>query len=1017
MRKKLTLVLLCLTCSFSVFAQQKLSGTVSDADANPVAGASVIEKGTNNGTVTDAGGNFSLTVSSSGILQISHLGYEPVEIPVGNRAVVEVTLENTLLPMDEVIVVGYGTIKKADLSGSVANVSGDRLTTLRSTSVSQALQGTMPGVTVTRTNSLPGASATIRVRGITTINDSNPLIIVDGIPGDLNMMDADDIESISVLKDAAAASIYGVRAAAGVILVTTKKAKEGNLNIEYNGNFGWVVPADFPETVDYKRYMEMTNEITWNDADNKVGSEHTLYSPEYIAGYYENHLYDPDRFPIADWTKYIVKNSAPTMKHNVSMAYGGKVANTRASIGYESTDGLYNNRNYKAVTARLSNDVKIAKWLSASVDASYRRGISENANINPLVASYMYAPLWSPVYSDGRISGGRDGTNTYARLNYSGFNNSWSDNITGKFAINFMPVKGLTVTGVYAPNITLTKGKQMTKQVPYYSLDDPDLFVGYVAGCLENSLAETRGETREVTRQVLANYTFSINKEHNFHLLAGYEDYTYYTESLSASSKTMEISDYEYLNLANPNDMTVGGTAVPAALYSYFGRVTYDYKNRYLFQANIRVDYSSYFDRDFHRGIFPSFSAGWVISEENFMKGVNTNILSFLKLRGSYGSLGNDRVGPFKYAPVMSFSNALFTNADGTMTSYKTAAQTDMNVKDISWETTGTWNVGVDLTLFSNKFTLTADYYKKMTRDMLMKQMIPKSLGYGNPVNNVGSMHTYGWEVQAGWRDRKGGFSYGINFNISDYRSIMDKLTGPIITETTITQEGSQFQEWYGYKTDGLFLTQEDRDGSPRISDAVRVGDVKYIDISGKDGVPDGVISSEYDRVPLGATQPRFMYGGSIDMQFKGFDLTMVFQGVGQRLVRVTSDMAWRQSAWHTFPAFLDGNYFSYYNTDEQNAKAKYPRVSEKGYTGYNYNVSDFWLINGAYFRMKNIVLGYTLPDKAAKWLHVAKVRVFVSGTDLFSIDKFPQGWDPETSTSGNSYISRSYNLGLSVKF
>ncbi len=1016
MRKKLTLVLLCLMCSFSVFAQQKLTGTVSDEDANPIAGASVIEKGTTNGTVTEGNGSFSLSVSPSGVLQISHPGYETIEVPVGNRAAVEITMAYVMLPMDEVVVIGYGTIRKADLSGSVTNVSGDKLAAVQATSVAQALQGTMPGVTVTRTNSMPGAGATIRIRGITTIGDSNPLIIVDGVPGSLSM-DVDDIESISVLKDAASASIYGSRAAAGVILVTTKRAKDGNLNIEYTGNFGWVVPAAFPSTVNYKRYMEIMNEITWNDADNVAGSEQLIYSQEEIDSYYANHLVDPDHYPIADWTKFLIKSSAPTMRHNVTMAYGGKVANTKASIGYESTDALYNNRSFTAITARLNNDVRVAKWLSASVDASYRRGITENTTVNPINAGFLYAPLWTPVWSDGRISDGRNGTNTYARLNYGGFNNSWSDNLTGKFAINFTPVKNFTITGVYAPNITLSKGKNMVKQLSAYDADDPTRSLGYIGGCNETSLTESRGETRQITKQILANYSFSIQGEHDFHIMAGYEDFYSYSESLSAGSNAMEVSTYPYLALANKNDVSVNGTATSYAYLSYFGRVTYDYKNKYLFQANVRFDESSRFDKKFRLGIFPSFSAGWVITEENFMKGVSPNILSFLKLRGSWGSLGNERIGNYPYQANMIYSNALFTAPDGTLTAYKTAAQETYNIRDITWETTDTWNVGVDLTLFNNRFTLTADYYKKETRDMLMTQAIPKLMGYGNPQNNVGSMHTNGWELQVGWRDRKGDFHYGINFNISDYKSIMDKLTAPIVTTEVISQVGGQYQEWYGYKTDGLFLTQEDRDGSARIPGNIQVGDVKYLDISGPDGVPDGVISSEYDRVPLGGSLPRFLYGGSIDMQYKGIDLTMVFQGVGQRLVRVTSDMAWRQSAWHTFPAFLDGNYFSHYNTDEQNANAKYPRVSEKGYTGNNYDMSDFWLINGAYFRMKNIVLGYTLPDKAAKWLHVAKVRVFVSGTDLFSIDKFPQGWDPEMSTSGSAYITRSYNLGLSVKF
>ena len=290
---------MCLACSLAVFAQQRITGTVYDTDANPIVGANVILKGTTSGTITDGSGKFSIAVDPQSVLQISYLGYEPREITVGNRTSVDVKLENSTLAMDEVVVVGYGTIKKADLSGSVANVAGDKLSRVRATSVSQALQGSMPGVQVTRTGSMPGASATIRVRGITTIGESDPLIIIDGVPGNLNL-DVDDIESISVLKDAASASIYGARAAAGVVLVTTKRAKEGQLNIEYSGDFGVVKPTAFPGTVDYKRYMEITNETTWNDGGNVVSGQYPVYTQEFIENYMDYHKSNPDLYPLPD---------------------------------------------------------------------------------------------------------------------------------------------------------------------------------------------------------------------------------------------------------------------------------------------------------------------------------------------------------------------------------------------------------------------------------------------------------------------------------------------------------------------------------------------------------------------------------------------------------------------------------------------------------------------------------------------------------------------------------------------
>mgnify|MGYP000038408864 CR=1 FL=1 len=1006
---------MCLACSLAVFAQQRITGTVYDTDANPIVGANVILKGTTSGTITDGSGKFSIAVDPQSVLQISYLGYEPREITVGNRTSVDVKLENSTLAMDEVVVVGYGTIKKADLSGSVANVAGDKLSRVRATSVSQALQGSMPGVQVTRTGSMPGASATIRVRGITTIGESDPLIIIDGVPGNLNL-DVDDIESISVLKDAASASIYGARAAAGVVLVTTKRAKEGQLNIEYSGDFGVVKPTAFPGTVDYKRYMEITNETTWNDGGNVVSGQYPVYTQEFIENYMDYHKSNPDLYPLADWKSYLINNSAPTMKHNVTMSYGNKVIKSMATLGYTSADALYDHRSHTQITARVNNDLKVTKWLSANVDASYRRGIQKNTVVNPLTAAYLYAPLWSPVYSDGRISGGRDGTNTYARLHYGGFNNNWNDYLTGKFSLNITPVKNLTITGVYAPTILLSKSKKFVKQIPYYDAEDPTAQLGYINGHVSTSLEETRSETRTATKQLLINYSLDINK-HSLALMAGYEDYYSFYETLGAGTDQMELSEYPYLDRGNKNFWSASGSANEYGYRSYFGRINYAYADKYLFQANIRLDQSSRFHKDYRLGVFPSFSAGWVVTEESFLKDLDQDILSFLKVRGSWGSLGNERIGNYAYQSIMTFNNALFTDSEKGTVAKTTASQKGYNIKDITWETTETWNVGIDVELFRNRLSLSADYYQKTTRDMLLDLQIPIFMGYGNPSQNAGRMHTKGWDLQVGWHDRKGDFGYSVNFNISDSKSVMGTLSGTVFDGAQIIREGSEYNEWYGYMTDGLFLTPEDRDNSPRISESVRVGDVKYLDISGPDGVPDGKISPEYDRVLLGGSLPRYIFGGNINLDYKGFDLGITFQGVGKQLARITSDMAWRSAAWHTFPDFLDGNYFSHYNTDEQNARARYPRVSQEGYDGNNYDMSDFWLFNGAYFRLKNIVLGYTLPSSATKWLHVAKVRVYVSATDPFSIDNYPKGWDPEAGSAGTAYITKAYHIGLSVKF
>lgn len=1021
LRRRLNLslsLLLLFFCSASLIAQERaISGVIKDTSGESVIGVNIVEKGTSNGTVTDIDGNFKLNVRNNAMLQISYIGYLTQEINTTGRSTFDIILEEDTQALDEIVVVGYGTARKIDLSGSVANVGGEQLSAIRSTSVSQALQGSMPGVQVTRSNSMPGAAATIRVRGITTIGDSDPLIIVDGVPGSLSM-DVDDIESISVLKDAASASIYGARAASGVIIVTTKRAKEGMLSIDYSGSMGFVTPSAFPGTVNYKRYMEMINEISWNDGGNFDGenNRNSIYTRDFIDNYEMNHRENPNKYPLADWKSYLIKDTAPTSKHNVSMRYGNDVIKSMATMGYESTDALYNNRNYSAFSARINNDLKFNKYLSTSVDASYRRGISKNPVNNPLRAAYLYAPLWSPVWSDGRISGGREGTNVYALVNYGGFNNTWNDYLTGRFSLNFTPIKNLTITGVYAPTIEVIKVKNFSKQVPYYDADDPSLLAGYINGNLTTGLSEVRSERRTTTKQLLANYSAKFNNKHDLSLMVGYEDYYNFYETLGANTDEMELSEYPYLDRGNLSNMTNSGNASEYAYRSWFGRVTYDFEDRYLFQANARFDQSSRFHKDHRLGFFPSFSAGWIISEEKFFQDLNIKPLSFFKLRGSWGSLGNERIGNYAYQSVMGFTNTLFLD-NGNIVSKNTAAQRDYNIMDITWETTETWNLGVDINFFNDRLSLNGDLYKKKTRDMLLDLQIPIYMGYGNPSQNAGLMSTKGWDLQVNWRDKIKDFTYSLSFNISDYKSVMGDLSGTVFDGATRIMEGGEYAEWYGYKSDGLFLTQDDIDNSPVLNSSVKVGDVKYIDISGPDGVPDGIISPEYDRVLLGGSLPRYIYGGNINLGYKNFDLGITFQGVGKQNSRITQDMVWQTSAWHTFPDFIDGNYFSHYNSDEENAKARFPRLSQIGADGNNYLMSDFWLISGSYFRLKNVVLGYTLPKSAVNWMKLSSVRVYASASDLFSIDNFPKGWDPEVSTGGSSYITKAFNFGVSVKF
>ena len=437
----------------------------------------------------------------------------------------------------------------------------------------------------------------------------------------------------------------------------------------------------------------------------------------------------------------------------------------------------------------------------------------------------------------------------------------------------------------------------------------------------------------------------------------------------------MDLADYPYLSRGNLEYKTNTGNASENAYMSFFGRLTYDFKGRYLFQANARYDGSSRFHKDYRWGFFPSASFGWVLSQEPFFKSLDLSAVNFLKFRASYGSLGNEKIGNYPYQAIMDLGHVAMHNG-AALESAMTAAQTSYNILDITWETTRTWNVGADATLLQNRLTLTGDYFRKETDNMLLALEIPDLIGYGNPDQNAGKMHTRGWEVQAGWNDRIGNFIYALSAHLSDYKSVMGNLSGIVFDGANIIKEGSEYNEWYGYKSAGLFQNMDDIASSALLNSNVKPGDVKYVDISGADGVPDGKISPEYDRVLLGGSLPRYQYGGNINLGYKHFDFTLTFQGIGKRTCRLTDDMVYQTAQWHNLPKFYAENRWSEFNTPEQNETAKYPRLSQLQYKGNNFAMSDFWLFDGSYFRIKNIGLSYTVPNALLKKIDVSKMRI-----------------------------------------
>lgn len=986
-----------------------VSGTVTYQTGEPIPGVTVVVKGTTVGTSTDKDGKYSLlSLDKEAVLVFSFVGMKNQEIAVTGKSIVDAAMQEESNKLDEVVVVGYGTVQKKDLTGAVSTIIGKDIAERQSVRVSQALQGAVAGVMVTRGSGAPDASSTIKIRGVTTIGDSNPLVIIDGIPGTLDWVNPNDVESISVLKDAASASIYGSRAASGVIVVTTKRSKSGQLSLDYNTEFGIDKPTRIAKYADAATYMRIHNELKWND-NNNTGSEYPVFAKDLIDNYQSLHRENPDLYPDTDWIGSMLKNRAPRQSHSLNVNAGSSTFRTKVSLVYDKTGAFYTGRDYDRITVRANTDFTINKFLSLEVDLNGLYSINKHPSYDISPAEGV-APIYAALWSDGRVGEGKTGVNPYARMNYGGFNNTTSNVSRGKVALHFKPFDGLKISGIFSPELYNDKNKTFNKKLAYTGAGDPNVTVGYVEGLTQTSLNESRNESYNITSQLLANYTKTMGK-HNLDLMVGNENYRYFSESLRASRSQYDLTSFPYLDLGNRNFQYNGGGAYENAYSSFFGRVMYNYNSRYFLQVNGRYDGSSRFNQKYRWGFFPSVSGGWVISDEKFIQ--PNRVLSFLKLRASWGTLGNERIGNYPYQSTIGFDNALFFQGGQTVAA-QTAAIQRYAISNISWETTSSSDVGFDANFFNNRLSLTADYYTKTTRDMLLALEIPDYIGLENPDQNTGKMNTKGWEFELGWNDKINDLGYSVSFNLSDSRSVMGYLGGTQFLGSQVKFEGSQFNEWYGYRSEGLYQNQDQVDNFPKLSAQVKPGDVRYADISGPDGVPDGKISAEYDRVLLGGSLPRFLYGGNVRLNYRDFDFSLVVQGIGMQHAQATQAMIQPfRAEYIEVPQSIVGEYWTKYNTEEQNLKAKYPRVSSIGNSN-NYAFSDYWLFNGAYLRLKNITLGYNIPKKIAGKLKLQNARIYLSGSDLLSLDHFPKGWDPEASTY---WIPKSFIGGIALKF
>lgn len=977
---------------------KKVSGVIKDELGEPVIGANVVEKGTTNGTVTDIDGKFNLEVNPNAMLTISYIGYTDKVISVKNQSVLNVSLEEDLQNLEEVVVVGYGTQKKVNLTGAVSSVSTKDLTKRQVGSTSLALQGLIPGVSIVQRSGQPGADGgTVSIRGKTTLGNNDALVLVDGVEMSLNNIDPSLIESISVLKDASSSSIYGSRAANGVILVTTKRADAEKFSISYNGYVGFQKPTDLPEMVNALDHMDLLN-----IAYKNVGMS-PLYSDSYIEEYRREMVDNPDKYPNTDWLDLTLKNSGLVQNHFVTLSGGGKKIKTIASLGYFNQEGIIPNSDYNRYTFRVNTDMNFSEKIAVKVDANILLS-KTNSPARGAGSAFHWATRipanQAGVFSSGQWGEGWNGDNPIAFTKDGGLKTQEDPSVILNFDLNYKPTDWLRLQAQYAPKYVVNYNSVYTKSIQTYYYDGSPAFTAPQKSTLTNQTNRNFKDLLTLT----ANFEKEIIRGHSLKILLGYQQESYKHIDHQGYREVFIFPDYPVLNAGGEENQKAYGSATDWSLQSYFGRINYDYKGKYLLEANVRYDGSSRFASGNKWGVFPSFSVGWRISEEAFWEPAK-NVIDNLKLRASWGQLGNQNIGDnYPFSSVVDLTGKyVFDKSVHTGASISNLAN-----KRITWETTTVTDVGLDLTL-GGKLNISADYFYKVTDDILLKLDVPLTIGMAAPQQNAGKVENKGWEVGITYADHVGDFNYRIGANISDVKNKVLDLKGIDETGLTVNREGEEMNSLFGLEADG-FITPEDYDVEGNYLGATQYGNFGPGDIKYKDQNGDGVINTS-DRVIIGGTIPRYTFGLSFYGEYKGLDLNLLFQGVGRANGYINE---------HGIIPFYMGGTAQEMHKDywrEDNRDALFPRLA---FNEVNNNQnSSFWIRNAAYLRLKNIQIGYTFPQKWISKAHFSFLRFYLSVDNLLTFDNFWDSYDVEAPVGNGGFYPqmKTFSLGLDVRF
>ena len=1058
--KKLLSVLFLLSFTLaSVYAQDiQVKGTVvSGSDDFPLPGVNVVVKGTTQGVITDLDGNFMISVPSDAVLTFTYIGFKTQEVAVNGKTTLNVVLEEDTETLEEVVVVGYGVQKKSVVTASIAKVSADDLENKAPVRMDNALKGLAAGVDVTSSSGQPGASPRVRIRGIGTINNSDPLYIVDGMPisGGLDFVNPNDIESIEVLKDAASGAIYGARAANGVILVTTKKGKLGKTSINYNFSYGWQSAWKRREVTSATDYAILQNEKYMN------GGQAPLYADPY-------NLTDINGNPVTgfgtDWQDAVFNDGAPVVNHDVTISGATEKVNYYLSLGYYSQDGIvggnYGQSNYDRLTLRsntsynlidASKERSFLNKLDLSVNVAYMRthstGVSENSEFGSILGSALYLSPILPITVSGATademvnyyeSQGFDlprdpNGNAYTVPSYFGSYNEMNNPLA---MMTLNPQKNFSHKFVPKFSIDL----QLWDNLKYHFSYSADMsFWGYDAATVSkhylsgnNNATHTSASAnrqQNVTWQIENTLTYDKTfGKHTVGVVLGQSALKYKGDQVGGSR----------WNLVNPNKPSIdyatgsvidgvaqfsvyGAPFVEHTMASMFGRLSYNYDERYMVQATVRRDGSSRFGSNNKYGIFPSFSAGWNVMNESFMEDTR-DWLSNLKIRFSWGKNGNDNIADFGYTSLTAMGNNVLFGKDAIKWNGSKASR--LSNPDLRWEESEQTDIGIDLGFFNGALTASIDYYIKKTNGMIIEMPIPSYVGETKPLGNVGDMENKGVEFELGYKWNIGDAHFSVKGNATYLKNTLKNLgndTGYIDLDGiqglsgggTRGSNGQPFPYFFGYKTDGVFQNVAEvqayvnKDGNLIMPDAVP-GDVRFVDVNG-----DGQITAD-DRTNIGNGTPDWTYGLNLNADWKGFDFNIFFQGVAGNEV---FDGTFRSDVSSgNYPSWMLGRWTG------EGTSNKYPRLALGDDT--NWQVSDLYVCDGSYFRLKNITLGYTLPQNLTRKVCIERLRVYVQAENLATWTKY-WGFDPEISSGATSLgvdrgiypQARTFTIGANISF